>query len=253
MWRPLLLALYCLAAPARAETPAIDFATGEWPPYVSLSFTADGVFADMVRQACRRAGYTARFHYMSWPRAEAAIKAGRAAAAFPYRPTPERALSFDFSPPLIRSSSFFFYYKPRLANPPNGFSSLADLRAYRIGVQLGQWYQPLFQQYRLNTLNTSDEESAIKLLQIGHLDLAPLTLERGLFLTRTQASGHERDFAYIPTPLNKATPLSLMYSRSYPNIAKLRREIDQALQAMQADGSLQAIYQRNFPELKPRR
>ncbi|UGA39535.1 transporter substrate-binding domain-containing protein [Chromobacterium haemolyticum] len=44
-----------------------------------------------------------------------------------------------------------------------------------------------------------------------------------------------------------------MYSRSYPNIAKLRPAIDQALQAMQADGSLHAIYQRNFPELKPRR
>ncbi|MBN3002472.1 transporter substrate-binding domain-containing protein [Chromobacterium alkanivorans] len=253
MWRPLLLVLYCLAAPARAETPAIDFATGEWPPYVSRSFTADGVFADMVRQACRRAGYTARFHYMSWPRAEAAIKAGRAAAAFPYRPTPERLRDFDFSPPLIRSSSYFFYYKPRLAHPPGAFRSLADLRAYRIGVQLGYWYQPLFQQYHLNTLNTNDEESAIKLLRAGHLDLAPLTLERGLFLIRTQAAGQERDFAYIPTPLDKATSLSLMYSRSYPNIAKLRLTIDQALLAMQADGSLQAIYQRNFPELKPRR
>ncbi|WP_337882385.1 substrate-binding periplasmic protein [Chromobacterium haemolyticum] len=253
MWRPLLLALYCLAAPARAETPAIDFATGEWPPYVSRSLTADGVFADMVRQACRRAGYRVRFHYMSWPRAEAEVKAGRAAAAFPYRPTPERALSFDFSPPLIHSSSYFFYYKPRLAHPPAGFRSLDDLRAYRIGVQPGQWYQLLLQQYRLNTLNTNDEESALKLLQIGHLDLAPLTLERGLFLIHRQAAEHERDFAYLPTPLNKATPLSLMYSRSYPDIAKLRPAIDQALQAMRADGSLQTIYQRNFPELKSRR
>lgn len=253
MWRPLLLILYCLAASARAEAPAIDFATGEWPPYVSRSFTADGVFADMVRQACRRAGYNARFHYMSWPRAEAEVKAGRAAAAFPYRPTPERQRDFDFSPPLIHSSSYFFYYKPRLVNPPGDFRSLTDLRSYRIGVQLGYWYQPLFKQYRLNTLNTNDEENAIRLLRAGHLDLAPLTLERGLFLIRTQATGHEGEFAYIPTPLDKATPLGLMYSRSYPDIAKLRRAIDRTLQAMQADGSLQAIYQRNFPELKPRR
>ncbi|OBU87080.1 substrate-binding periplasmic protein [Chromobacterium subtsugae] len=248
---PLVFAL-SLGGPAAAQ-PAVELATGEWPPYVSQSLPQDGVFSQIVRQAFQRAGYPVHFTYQSWPQAEAAAKAGRAAAAFPYRPTPEREQDFDFSAPLMRSTSYLFYHKPHMPHPPPQFKSLDELRGYRVAVQLGYWYIPLFQQHKLNTLLTSDEVNALRQLQLGRLDLAPMTLERGFFLIHSALPGHEKEFGYIPTPLDKETPLGLMFSRGYPQVARIREDFARALESMEKDGTLKAIYQRNFPEVTPPR
>ncbi|POZ60761.1 substrate-binding periplasmic protein [Chromobacterium alticapitis] len=248
-----LVFAWALGSPdARAET-TLELVTGEWPPYVSQSLPQDGVFSQIMRQAFQRAGYQVHITYLSWLQDEAQIRAGKAVAAFPYRPTPERQKEFDFSPPLMRTSSYLFYYKPNMPHPPQAFQSLDDLRGYRIAIQLGYWYLPLFQQHKLNTLLTSDEVNALRQLQKGHLDLAPMALERGLYLIHTTLPAHEKEFGYLPAPLDKETPLSLMFSRSYPQVERIREDFARALEQMEKDGSLKAIYQRNFPEVTPPR
>ncbi|AUH49491.1 hypothetical protein CXB49_00865 [Chromobacterium sp. ATCC 53434] len=254
MWRLLLSALALLLAPrAPAAEPTVELATGEWPPYVSQQLPAQGVFTEIVREAFRRAGYRVQLTFQSWPQTEWQTKTGKAAAAFPYRPTPEREKDFDFSAPLMHANSYLFYYKPRMPHPPPQFKSLDELRGYRIATQLGYWYIPLFQQHKLNTLLTTDEVNALRQLQLGHLDLVPMVLERGLFLIRSSMPGREREFGYIPTPMDKDTPLGLMFSRSYPQVARIREDVGRALAQMDKDGSLKAIYQRNFPEATPPR
>lgn len=253
--RRLLLLVFALSlrCSLAAAEPTVELATGEWPPFVSQSLQQDGVFSQMVRQAFQRAGYQVHLNYMSWPQAEAMIRMGKAAAAFPYRPTQERETEFDFSAPLMRSTSYLFYHKPHMPHPPLQFKSLDELRGYRIAIQLGYWYIPLFQQHKLNTLQTNDEINALRQLQLGHLDLAPMTLERGLFQIHSSMPEHEKEFGYIPTPLDKETPLALMFSRAYPQAARIRDDVARALEQMEKDGSLKAIYQRNFPEAMPPR
>ncbi|OHX12652.1 substrate-binding periplasmic protein [Chromobacterium sphagni] len=254
MWRllfPALVLLLCRSA--AASDPVVELATGEWPPYVSQTLPGQGVFTEIVQEAFRRAGYQPHLTFQSWPQAEWLTKSGKAAAAFPYRPTPERGADFDFSAALMRSTSYLFFHKPHLPHPPQQFKSLDELRGYRIATQLGYWYIPLFQQHKLNTLLTSDELHALRQLYLGHLDLAPMTLERGLFLIHSNLPGHEKEFGFIPTPLDKETPLGLMFSRSYPQVARIREDFARALEQMQNDGSLKAIYQRNFPEATPQR
>nr|WP_199068384.1 transporter substrate-binding domain-containing protein [Chromobacterium sp. ASV5] len=246
----LLLAL--AGGGVRAAPPVVELATGDWPPYVSRVMTANGAFADMTRQVFRRAGYQVHFNYLSWPMAEEMVRSGKALAALPYRPTPERAREFDFSDPIMRTGSYFFYYKPKLKHPPLGYQSLDELRGYRIGVQRGFWYLPLFQQHQLNTLYTDDEVSVLKLLRLGLLDLAPLSRERAQFLAHAVMPEQENQFGYLPASLDD-TPLALMFSRRYPEAGRLKQDFARALAAMREDGSLQAIYQRNFPELTPQR
>ncbi|MBX9296485.1 substrate-binding periplasmic protein [Chromobacterium piscinae] len=254
MWRLLLSAIaLSLACRAQAAEQTVDLATGEWPPYVSQQLPEQGVFAEIVREAFRRAGYQARMSFQSWPQTELLTKSGKAAAAFPYRPTPEREKDFDFSVPLMHSTSYLFYHKPHLPNPPQQFQSLDELRSYRIAIQLGYWYLPLFQRHRLNTLMTSDETNALRQLYLGHLDLVPMVLERGLYQIHHVFPGREKEFSYISTPLDKETALALMFSRSYPQAAKIREDFGRALAQMEKDGSLKAIYQRHFPEATPPR
>lgn len=253
--RRLLLLVFALLLSARATAAetTLELATGEWPPYVSQSLPQGGAFAQIVRQAFLRAGYQVHFSYLSWPQDEAQLRMGKAVAALPYRPTPERLKEFDFSPPLMRTTSFLFYHKPHMPHPPQSFQSLDALRGYRVAIQLGYWYIPLFQQHKLNTLLTSDEVNALRQLQLGRLDLAPMSLERGWYLIHKVLPGRENEFGYIPTPLDKETPLGLMFSRSYPQAARIREDFARALEQMEKDGSLKAIYQRNFPEVTPPR
>ncbi|UTH75302.1 ABC transporter substrate-binding protein [Chromobacterium sp. IIBBL 290-4] len=253
MRRLLFAMLVLLCRPAAATEPVVELATGEWPPYVSQTLPEQGAFTEIAREAFLRAGFQIHLTFQSWPQAELQTKSGKAAAAFPYRPTPEREQDFDFSPPLMRTSSYLFYHKPHLPHPPPAFKSLDELRGYRVAIQLGYWYIPLFQQHKLNTLLTSDELNALRQLYLGHLDLAPMSLERGLFLIHSIMPEREKEFGYIPSPLDKETPLSLMFSRSYPQAARIRKAFGRALEQMEKDGSLQAIYQRNFPEAKPQR
>ncbi|MEO9385974.1 substrate-binding periplasmic protein [Chromobacterium phragmitis] len=254
MWRLLLSALaLSLACRAQAAEQTVDLATGEWPPYVSQQLPEQGVFAEIVREAFRRAGYQARMSFQSWPLTELLTKSGKTAAAFPYRPTPEREKDFDFSVPLMHSTSYLFYHKPHLPNPPQQFQSLDELRSYRIAIQLGYWYLPLFQRHRLNTLMTSDETNALRQLYLGHLDLVPMVLERGLYQIHHVFPGREKEFGYISTPLDKETALALMFSRSYPQAERIREDFSRALAQMEKDGSLKAIYQRHFPEATPPR
>ncbi|MEN2426515.1 substrate-binding periplasmic protein [Chromobacterium vaccinii] len=254
MWRLLLSALaLSLACRAQAAEQTVDLATGEWPPYVSQQLPEQGVFTEIVREAFRRAGYQARMSFQSWPQTELLTKSGKAAAAFPYRPTPEREKDFDFSVPLMRANSYLFYHKPHLPNPPQQFQSLDELRSYRIAIQLGYWYLPLFQRHRLNTLMTSDETNALRQLYLGHLDLVPMVLERGLYQIHHVFPGREKEFGYISTPLDKETALALMFSRSYPQAERIREDFGRALAQMEKDGSLKAIYQRHFPEATPPR
>ncbi|XLM21285.1 hypothetical protein MKD33_03770, partial [Chromobacterium piscinae] len=64
--------------------------------------------------------------------------------------------------PLMHSTSYLFYHKPHQPHPPLPFKSLDELRGYRIAIQLGYWYIPLFQRHRLNTLMTNDEINALR-------------------------------------------------------------------------------------------
>ncbi|SUX54477.1 substrate-binding periplasmic protein [Chromobacterium vaccinii] len=253
--RRLLLSAFALllAFRASAAEQTVDLATGEWPPYVSQQLPAQGAFTEIVREAFRRAGYRVQLTFQSWPQTEWLTKTGKAAAAFPYRPTPEREKDFDFSAPLMRANSYLFYHKPHQPHPPQQFKSLDELRGYRIAIQLGYWYIPLFQQHRLNTLLTPDEVNALRQLQLGHMDLVPMVLERGLYLIHNIMPEHEKEFGYIPTPMDKDTPLGLMFSRSYPQAERIREDFGRALAQMEKDGSLKAIYQRHFPEATPPR
>ncbi|WP_434632642.1 substrate-binding periplasmic protein [Chromobacterium sp. CV08] len=253
MWRLLLSAFALTLAPrAPAAEPTVELATGEYPPYVSQQLPAQGVFTEIVREVFRRAGYRVQLTFQSWPQTEWQTKTGKVAAAFPYRPTPEREKDFDFSAPLMSPSTYLFYYKPRMPHPPQQFKSLDELRGYRIAIQLGYWYIPLFQQHKLNTLLTSDEVNALRLLQLGHLDLVPMVRERGLFLIRRVMPGHEQEFGYIPIPAEKDTPLGLMFSRSYPQATRIREDFDRELAQMDKDGSLKTIYQRLVESTLPR-
>ncbi|MDF0605179.1 transporter substrate-binding domain-containing protein [Neisseriaceae bacterium TC5R-5] len=252
MWHKFLLFLFlCIGLNSftAAINKPLELATGEYPPYVSSKLVADGFIAEMVRQVFRRAGYEVHLNYLSWLRVEEMTKTGRALAAFPYKPTPERQTTFDFSSSLADSPTLFFYYKPKLKSAPETFHSLDELQPYRIAAQLGYWYLPLFSQHHLNTLFTPDEETAIKQLQTGNLDLAPMLLERGYFLIEQQAPERFQDFGHIKTPLDNSTTLNLMFSRRYPNATRLRAEFETALKSMQRDGSLKAIYQHYFPKL----
>jgi polar amino acid transport system substrate-binding protein len=186
----------------------------------------------------KRAGYRLDLRYTSWPLAEQGLKTGNVVAAFPYSVSDERRKMYDFSAPLSFKTNYFFYYKPKLPNAPASFKSLDELKSFRIGVQRGYWYESLFASHQLNLLYTADEESALRQMQDGHLDLAPLEKERSQYLIHQLAPGREAEFGVIATPLGKSTPLAVMFSRDFPGSAQLQEAFEKARQELVNEGSL---------------
>ncbi|MCP5053152.1 MAG: transporter substrate-binding domain-containing protein, partial [bacterium] len=68
-----------------------------------------GFIAEIVSQACSAAGIKHSFEFAPWPRCEANVKHGKTFAAVPYSYNTERAAFADFSKPLSKSRTSFFY------------------------------------------------------------------------------------------------------------------------------------------------
>lgn len=62
----LLVTALFLSSPVFAEE--IEFATGEYPPYISESLEGKGVVSKVVTEACRWAGIEANITFYPWAR-----------------------------------------------------------------------------------------------------------------------------------------------------------------------------------------
>lgn len=65
---------------------------------------------------------------------------GEVEAIFPYVKTEEREKIYYYTDIVFATKSKFFYNKVRLKTPPLNYQALKDLKAYKIGSDIGYWY-----------------------------------------------------------------------------------------------------------------
>lgn len=251
-----LILMGCAAAPAPTATPlpptatpeptaeastATDevlLVTGEFAPFTSEALDGGGMITEIVTAAFDEMGRLYRVEYYPWERAEAMVESGEAWGTFPYVPTDERRERFMVSENLANSETYLYYYGDAMRDVT--YEELADLREYRMGVSLGYWYIPLFEEAGLNIDPANDDLANLRKLAAGRIDLLPMLNITGQWLIQTEFAANADQFGFLSKPVATEDPSSIqntvIASRQYAGGDEILSDFNAALATIIENG-----------------
>lgn len=212
-----------------------------WPPFTDARLVGNGLAAELVSTALKRAGHTTEYVEVPWARALRGLEEGDYDLLVSAWYNEERARFGMFSKPYLTNRILFLKRK----DTPVAFSVLADLRAHSIAVGRGYRYGPAFDNDpALIRVPVVDFQMAARMLAAGRVQL---TLEDELvarFYLNRELKGISDRLEFLPKPLSE-NGLHILVRRSHPRSRHLVEEFDRAMQAMREDGTYRAIFSRH--------
>ncbi len=172
---PLLILL--VASSAFGET--IRLSTLEWPPFVGLELSEQGVVSERVRKICAVAGMRLELSFTPWKRALLEASTGVSHGFFPEYRSANREKDFYFSEPVGCSVVGLV----RRSDVKLDWTRLEDLAAYRIGVVDGYVNTEEFDRLVANgvllTVKSNSDVLSLRMLEAGRIDA--VVMDRAVF------------------------------------------------------------------------
>jgi len=237
----LILALL-ISIPCSAEI--IQFEANESPPFWSKTMPHNGMCGEILQAMSKLAGLQSNITFKPLKRLINDTENNDVG-------NPDFYLQQnDFASiiPIVIYQSAFYYYRPK---QPQGISlrKISDLQHYKIGILKGTLIDQLsFKQQGISFETSYKQDSIIKKLKLGRIDLA---LEIDLIASRalhTLYPNNKKDFAVIQLP-NSTAPIALMINASQPNAESIARLYKQALAELIKNGDYQKIVQKYYGDL----
>jgi polar amino acid transport system substrate-binding protein len=234
-----LFALLLATASAYAET--LRMAADVWPPFTDARLPGNGLAAELVSTALKRAGHHPVYVEVPWARALRGVQVGDYDLIVNAWYSDERARFGQFSQPYLTNRILFLKRKGSDVD----FQGPADLKRYSIAVVRGYSYLAGFDaDASLNKVPVKGFQMAARMLAAGRVQL---TLEDDLvaryYLGRELMDIRDQ-LEFLPRPLSE-NGLHILVRRSHPQYQKLVDDFNQAMQAMRDDGTYRAIFSRH--------
>ncbi|MND66479.1 ABC transporter arginine-binding protein 1 precursor [compost metagenome] len=238
-WAHALFALLLAWGSASAEQ--LRMAANLWPPFTDARLTGNGLAAELVSTALKRAGHTTEYVEVPWARALRGLQEGDYDLLVSAWYNDERARYGLFSKPYLTNRILFLKRK----DGPVAYSVLADLRAYSIAVGRGYRYGTAFDNDpSLTKVPVVDFQMAARMLAAGRVQLALEDELAARFYLNRELKGISDQLEFLPKPLSE-NGLHILVRRSHPHHRQLVEAFDRAMQAMREDGTYQAIFARH--------
>ncbi len=234
-------ALLIAAEPAYSQPLELLMVNEVWAPYRigdNLSPEAwTGIDIDLARELERRMGVTITLRYAPWARCLEMIRLGQADILTGVAWTEERSRSMRFVPTSYSSVRPAFY---AASGRERIFLSYEGLRSLRIGQSTNSaYFEPYNSDGNLNKISLKDEETILRMLEAGRIDVAVgtepnLAWDTARFgfkgrLVRTEWQPEGETGLYVVIPNRSGNP-------------GLAERIDRCIREMLADGTLEAIH-----------
>ncbi len=228
--------------PAMASAEEFSILTFEYAPY---SYTAGngevkGSAVDVVREAFRRTGHTARIKVVPFARALVMLKDGLADGFFTAYKNPEREVYADFSREVVMPQVQVLFVNSKSTIEFDG--DLAKLGAYRFGAVTDMSYGSVFDAAVNNKAiskieRVTTQAANFRKLAVNRVDVVPCNRDIGLYeISELKLQGKIK---YL-TPSVQSIPSYIAYSK-LRNLGDLRDKLDEALRDMKSDGTHQRI------------
>lgn len=189
-------------------------ASGDWPPY-SQNIEGDyGITTEIVTAVVEEMGLQTHIQWLPWKRNEALLKRGNIFAAFPYRKTSERSSQFEFSDPLIFTTTRLFFDRGRTA--PVLFEKFSDLKNVLIGGVRGYSYVGDFESVGADLTVVNYDSQLVRMLASGRVDFAAMDTLGGRLLLTELLGDKQSEYQTLKKPVYSKSASRLMVSREYP-------------------------------------
>lgn len=249
-----LVWLAAFARPASADGCGTGITLGaiEWPPYTIWEGDrfASGLDIELMAAIFGRAGCKLHILRMPFKRALRDVELGRLDGMPTVSFTEERAAYGYYSAP-VRSEVIAAFVRESLpeADRPHTFKALAE-SPLRIGVVLGGWYGPMFEEtraknaaFKARIATFEDFEILFRALEAGLVDVAVNDIAGGRYVAeRTIGSGN---IQLLPFAVH-VNDVHILFSRKTleePTVAA----INQAIATLREDGTIDRITERYLP------
>jgi polar amino acid transport system substrate-binding protein len=238
--RACLLALLLLPLSAMAAE-ALRLVADPWPPFNDQNLLNNGLASDLVSTALARAGYPTTYAEVPWARAVQGLQRGTYDVVVSAWYADDRATFGYFSQPYLINRIRFLQRKGSAIQ----FSQLSDLYAHSIAVVRGYAYGSQFDQdNQLHKVEVGGFAMGARML---HARRVQLTLEDEIvarYHLRRELVELKDELEFLPQPLSE-NGLHILVSRQHPQHRQIAKAFNQAIEAMRADGSYAAIFQRH--------
>ena len=237
--RWLLAALLLFSPVLQAEILQV---TGSlWSPYVDGDLPNGGLAADLVRTALNRAGYEVQANVETWSRAYEGVVVGVYDVVPAIWQTEARGEDLIFSNPYLLNDVIFMSRQGVLVE----YRTLSDLTGYRIGVVREYAYEESFDGHPdlIRVVNNHLLQNLLLLRQ----DRLDIVVGDKWALLHQISQFMPEDLPYfraLDKPLARRA-LRLGVSRKNPDAAEIVAAFDEAIAAMQEDGTYDEVVRRH--------
>lgn len=233
--------LLLLFAPSLWAAELLRLVADPWPPFNHHSLPHNGVASDLVQQALTRAGYRTSYVEVPWERAVLGLKRGEHDVLINAWYSTERTYFGHYSQPYLFNRIRFLQRKDAGID----FEQISDLYPYRIAVVRGYAYNQAFDHdENIRRVGVSSFEIAARMLHAGRVQLA---LEDELVVRyhlERELAPLRDELELVPKPLSE-NGLHILVRLTHPHYREIARRFDEAIKAMQADGSYEQTMRRH--------
>lgn len=236
-----LLAFALLLGSTTLSAQTITAAGDPWPPFLDPDHPQQGVAAELVKAAFASQGHELKFTFVPWQRALDGVKEGEYDVLIGAWKTQEREGFLKFSEPYLFNDVKFIKKK----GSDFEYSGMDSLTGKTIGTVRGYGYGDTFEK----ATNFKREEAANLMPSIlkvigGRIDL---TLEDEVVakshISKENPEALEQ-IEFVANPLS-SNGLYVAGGLKNPKHEEIIAAFNKGLEAIKADGSFDAILQRN--------
>ena len=228
------IALLFLGTTAFTQDNNISMATTDWEPYYSSTLKKGGVINELVSTAFNRRGYTTSIIWVPWIRALRSVESGRSDVVLGAYFTEERSRLYHISEPFFNIDVGIIALKEVNIT---SYSSLNDLRPYRIGINRGWAYTPAFDlaEY-LNKDDATNHIITIRKLFARRVDMVAMSINIFKYEI-SKLENHTMSEVVVLDPLLGRNPLHIMMSLKTPEYVKKIDAFNSGMAEIKADGT----------------
>jgi polar amino acid transport system substrate-binding protein len=176
----------------------------EWRPYVfEQDGVAKGFSPEVLEHVFDKMGVSIKITPYPWNRALKMVFSGETDALFEASKKPDREEACYYpSEPLFYSNYVFFILKEHAGKLK--YESFDDLKGYTVGVCDGYSYTSEFWEFlkaQNNFVSTVNDESLLKMLNLGRVDIVPVEIGNAIELLKKL--GIQDRVVHLPKPLTQ--------------------------------------------------
>jgi len=219
-----------------ADAEAFKVAVNPAPPYRIIEGDRfEGIYIDVAREAARRSGIEIAFENLPLNRALKMMEDGEADMMLGPNRTPEREAFMLFLDHPLPEEDKVFLIRPN----GNDIKSFAELRSIQVAVLRGAKYSPEFDGAAdIRKTEVNSYENGLKMVEVGNAGAVVIPRLQGDWLVKESKSPLK------PASLQIKGAPSFVTVAKKSKLAERKAELEAALGALGADGTLSTILAR---------